>query len=284
MRVVVVGRSGQLATELVRLAAPSRVTLEAFGRDRFDQSNIAEIAANLGALRPDAVINAAGFTAVDAAETQADAAFALNRDGPAALARACADLGAPLVHLSTDYVFDGAKDGPYVEGDSKAPLNIYGRSKSEGEDAVLASGARAVVLRTSWVFASHGANFVRTMLRLSETRDEISVVADQRGRPTWARDLAQCCLGLAIRARDGDERVLGLLHFAGADDATWADFAEAIFAGAGKATRVKRISTADYPTPARRPLNSRLDTAKIRALGFEPRSWRDALLLCLSEL
>jgi dTDP-4-dehydrorhamnose reductase len=284
-RIVVIGRSGQLATELARLAPPAGVTLEAFGRDRFDLADVLGIEGNLRALRPDAVINATGFTAVDAAETQADAAFTLNRDGPAALARGCAELGVPLVHLSTDYVFDGAKAAPYVEADARAPLNIYGRSKAEGEDAVLASGATAAVVRTSWVFASHGANFVRTMLRLSETEDEVSVVADQVGRPTWARDLAQCCLDLALNARDGDAAAEGVLHFCGADDATWADFAEAIFAETGKATRVKRVSTAEYPTPARRPLNSRLDTTRITStLGIQPRPLREVLRLCLHEL
>jgi dTDP-4-dehydrorhamnose reductase len=240
-------------------------------------------------LRPDAVINAAAFTDVDRAETEAAAAFALNRDGPAALARACADLGAPLVHLSTDYVFDGAKPAPYVETDAKAPLNLYGHSKSEGEDSVLASGAHAAIVRTSWVFAAHGRNFLRTMLRLAEARDEIPVVADQIGRPTAASDLAQTCLAVALRALDRDPTSRGVFHYSDAGDASWADFAEAIFSEAAKAglklARVKRITTAEFPTPARRPANSRLDSTKIgAALGVAPRDWREACAICVREV
>lgn len=283
-RILVIGRSGQLASELARLPCPPGVVIEAAGRERFDLAKIAEIPANLREMRADAVINAAAYTAVDQAESEPAAAFALNRDGPAALARACADLDLPLVHLSTDYVFDGAKAGPYSEGDAKAPLNVYGRSKSEGEDAILASGASAVVLRTSWVFAAHGNNFLRTMLNLAETRDEVRVVGDQVGRPTWARDLAQACLTVSLRALDRDPAARGLYHFAGAGDASWADFAEAIFAEAAKATRVEHIPSSEYPTPARRPANSQLDTAKIAAaLSLQPRDWREACALCLAE-
>ncbi len=284
-RILVIGHSGQLATELRKLALPRGVTLEALGRDRLDLLETAVLAEKLRDLRPSAVINAAAFTAVDRAETEPAAAFALNRDSPALLAHACADLGAPLVHLSTDYVFDGAKPAPYVETDAKAPLNVYGRSKAEGEDAVLASGAHAMIVRTSWVFAAHGQNFMRTMLRLAETRDEVPVVADQIGRPTAAADLAQASLAMVLRALDGDRASTGVFHYAGAGDATWADFAEAIFAESAKAgaksARVRRITSAEYPTPARRPANSRLDTAKI---GVTPRDWREACAICVREV
>lgn len=287
-RILVIGHSGQLATALRKLELPRGLELEALGRDRFDLLKTALLHAKLRDLRPDIVINTAAFTAVDRAETETAAAFALNRDGPAALARACADLGAGLIHLSTDYVFDGAKAAPYLETDARAPLNTYGRSKAEGEDAVLASGAHAAIIRTSWVFAPHGQNFLRTMLRLAETRDEIAVVADQIGRPTAAADLAQACLAMALRALDRDPDSAGLFHYAGAGDASWADFAEAIFTEAAKAgarpARVKRITTAQYPTPARRPANSRLDTGKIRtALGITPRDWREACAICVRE-
>ncbi len=235
------------------------------------------------------MINAAAYTAVDKAESEPDAAMALNRDGPAALARACADLDIPLVHISTDYVFDGTKPAPYVETDPKAPISVYGRSKSEGEDQIAASGARSAVIRTAGVYSSHGTNFLRTMLRLAETRDEIGVVADQVGRPTWAKDLAEASLAVAVRALDRDPAALGVFHYAGAGDASWADFAEAIFTNArargAKAARVRRITTAEFPTPTKRPANSRLDTSKIEhELGLVPRDWRDACTLCLDDL
>lgn len=286
--ILVIGRTGQLAAELMRLA-PAKVRLQAVGRDQFDLSDLAAIPGALQAVRPDAVINAAAYTAVDKAESEPEAAMALNRDGPASLARACAEADIPLVHISTDYVFDGAKPGPYVETDAKAPINAYGRSKSEGEDRILDSGARAAVIRTAWVYSSHGANFLRTMLRLAETHDEVGVVADQLGRPTWARDLAEASLTVALRALDRDPAAQGVFHYAGAGDASWADFAEAIFANArrrgARSAIVKRITTADFPTPAKRPANSRLDTTRIhQTLGIVPRDWREACTLCLDEL
>lgn len=284
-RILVLGRHGQVATELQRLRAPSGFALEAHGRDTFDLAKTQEIGGFVKVFAPAAVINASAYSSVDLAETHSAEAFALNRDAPREIARACADLRVPLIHLSSDYVFDGAKSAPYVESDVKGPLNVYGASKSEGEDAVLASGANAVIIRTSWVFASHGANFVRTMLNLSETRDEVNVVADQVGRPTWARDLAQCSLDMVLRAFDGDPAARGVFHFAGTGDASWADLAEAVFAETGRATRVRRIASSEYPTPARRPMNSRLDTTKIvAALGIQPRPWREALGACLREL
>jgi dTDP-4-dehydrorhamnose reductase len=286
---LVIGRAGQLATELARLPAPAGFTIETVGRDQLDLLKPGSVGEAIAALQPAAVINAAAYTAVDKAETEIDTAFALNRDGPAAIARACATIGASLVHISTDYVFDGTKRSPYVETDLKSPTSVYGRSKSEGEDAVLTSGANASIIRTSWVYASHGANFLRTMLRLADTRDEIGVVSDQLGRPTWAKDLAIASLATAIRAREGDVEAREVFHYGGAGDATWADFAEVIFEGAAKrgarASRVKRITTAEYPTPAKRPANSRLDTGKIeRALAISARDWREATALCLDEL
>lgn len=285
-RILVIGQSGQVATELARLALPPGVTLETMGRARFDLRDVAGVAEKLRAARPAAVINAAGYADVEGAESNEAGAFLLNRDGPAALARACADLGAPLVHLSTDYVFDGAKGAPYREDDARAPLSVYGRSKAAGEDAVLQSGAAAAILRTSWVFAGHGRNFVRTMLRLAETQDTLRVVGDQVGRPTWARDVAQASLDATLRLRAGGAH--GVFHFAGAGEASWAEFAEAIFAAAAargaKSARVERVTTAAFGAKAARPADSRLDTTKIEALGAQPRPWREALALCLDEL
>ena len=251
-RLLVIGGSGQLGIELTRAALPEGWTLNAPARDLFDITSTSAIAAFVAAQRPDIIINASAYTAVDKAEREPDLAFALNRHGPGALASAAAATGAALVHVSTDYVFAGEGDRAYLEIDPKAPLGVYGRSKSEGEDAVLAAGARAAIVRTSWVFSPHRANFVKTMLRLGETRDEVGVVADQHGRPTSARDLAGVCLSLAKHLHESDTRAEGVFHFANTGDTTWADFAEAIFTGAAhrgrKPARVNRIGTADYPT------------------------------------
>lgn len=289
MRLLVIGGSGQLGIELTRAALPVGWTLSAPARDMLDLTNATAVAALVASQQPDIIINASAYTAVDKAEREPELAFALNRDGPGALAQAAAAVDAALVHVSTDYVFPGNGDRAYLETDPKAPLGVYGRSKSEGEDAVLASGARAAIVRTSWVFSAHRANFVKTMLRLGESRDEIGVVSDQHGRPTSARDLAWACIALAQHLQNNDARAEGVFHFANTGDTTWADFAEAIFAGATqrgrKPVRVNRITTADYPTPAQRPANSRLDTNKISALlGAPPRPWRTALDECLDEL
>ncbi|MGE0044821.1 MAG: dTDP-4-dehydrorhamnose reductase [Hyphomonadaceae bacterium] len=278
--ILILGRSGQLAQALFARPAPDGFRWDAWGRETLDLARD-DVEARVRAAAPAAVINAAAHTGVDRAESEPEAAFALNRDAPGALARAAAALGAPFVHISTDYVFDGTKPSPYTEEDPLAPLGVYGRSKAEGEALVRESGGRAAIIRTSWVYARAGANFVNTMLRLSEARDEINVVADQIGRPTWARDLADACVGMTERLLLDDARAEGVFHYSGAGDATWADFAEAIFAAARRPVRVKRITTEDYPTPAARPKNSRLDCSKIAALGIQPRPWREALALCI---
>lgn len=282
--VLITGGAGQLGLELQRAPLPAGWEIIAPRRDRLDLADAAAIADASAAFKPALIINAAAYTAVDKAESEQEAAFALNRDAPAALARA----GAPIVHVSTDYVFAGDGARAYREDDPKAPLGVYGRSKSEGEDAVLAANARAAVVRTSWVFSPHRANFVKTMLRLGETRDAISVVADQHGRPTAAADLASACIALGALLLADDARAADVFHFANHGDTTWANFAEAIFEGAEargrKPVRVTPITTADYPTPAKRPANSRLDTSKIEALGIGPRPWRTALATCLDEL
>lgn len=286
---LVLGRSGQVAKELQQLLLPRGFTLEAWGRDAIDLSDPAKAAQLVAAHRPAVVINAAAYTVVDKAESEPSAAFAINRDAPAAISRKCKILGIPYIHISTDYVFDGEKPDPYIETDLRNPKNVYGRSKSEGEDAILASGARAAIIRTSWVYAAHGANFLRTMLRLAESHDEVRVVADQVGRPTWARDIAATLLDVAIRAHAGEPASLGVFHYSGAGDASWADFASRIFATASrlgaKTARINRISTAEYPTAAERPANSRLDTAKIeQQLGIAPRDWREGCDLCVREI
>lgn len=285
--ILVIGASGQLAQSLLEIA-PEKVSLA--GRAVIDLSDTGGLDAAIAAHAPSAVINAAAYTAVDKAESDAEAAFALNRDGPAGLARICAAGNIPLVHVSTDYVFDGSKDGVYWESDPKSPLGVYGRSKSDGEDAVLAAGGAAAIVRTSWVYSAIGGNFVKTMLRLArEGRAEVGVVADQHGRPTYAPDLAQACLAALAKLSADGAKAGGVYHFAGADDAVWADLAEATFAGAaargGPAAAVKRITTAEYPTPAKRPANSRLDcTQFVAQFGFAPKPWRQSLEDCLDRL
>ena len=287
-KILVLGRSGQVARELDKLGAPPGFDLQFAGRERLDLG-AADPRPLLDEVRPAAVVNAAAYTAVDKAESEPEAAFALNRDAPAALARACAEAKIPLIHFSTDYVFDGTKPEPYVETDPVHPTGVYGASKAAGEAAVLAAGGPAIVLRTSWVYSAFGANFVKTMLRLAATRDEIGVVADQLGRPTWAEDCARGALRAVRALLDGEIGRAERFHLSGEGDATWADFAEAIFAESaargGPAARVRRIATADYPTPARRPANSRLDCAKlVRTLDFPLRPWRQSLSACFEEL
>ena len=286
-RLLILGKSGQVARALV--CANNAFDVLCFGRHELDLSDLASIAPKIQQAKPAIVVNAAAFTAVDAAETQQEGAFRLNRDGPAALARACAALGAPLVHISTDFVFDGTKGAPYVESDPLAPLNVYGRSKAEGEDAVAKADGAFAIVRSSWLYAADGNNFVRTILRLARERGAVRVVADQRGRPTWASDLAGALLLLAQRLLDGDPRAAGIFHYCNSGDATWADLAEAAIEGAARRgaapARVERIGGADYPTAAKRPPDSRLDCARFTALaGAPPPDWRASLEQCLDEI
>jgi dTDP-4-dehydrorhamnose reductase len=284
--VLVFGRNGQVARELAGVAAGRAIVFA--GRETLDLADHARIDGLIAQLAPSAVINAAAYTAVDRAEGEADVAYALNRDAPAAMARACAARGLPFVHFSTDYVFDGALDRPYVETDPTGPTSVYGASKLAGEQAVTAVGGPAIILRTAWVYSAHGTNFVKTMLRLAADRDEIGVVADQVGRPTWARDGARAAL-LAADGLRRDPALAGLYHLSGADDASWADLAEATFTESarrgGPTARVRPITTDQYPTPAKRPANSRLDTGKIQAaLSWTPRPWRESLAACMNEM
>ena len=279
MKLLVFGQTGQVARELAR-AAPEALFL---GRDQADLSNPAACAATIRAHRPDAVINAAAWTAVDKAEAEENAATVVNGHAPGAMAQACADLGTPLVHISTDYVFDGVGTLPFRPSDPTAPLGAYGRSKLVGEEAVRASGAHHVILRTSWVFSAHGANFVKTMLRLGADRPQLRVVADQIGGPTPADAIAAACLALASALRDGAKG--GTHHFSGAPEISWAGFARETFSQAGMAVTVEDIPSSAYPTPARRPLNSRLDCAALAAeFGITQPDWRAALARVIAEL
>lgn len=279
MTILIFGTTGQVATEL-RAMAP----VTALGRDAADLSDPAACAAAIMAHRPRAVINAAAYTAVDRAETEEALATSVNGTAPGAMVRACADCGIPFVHISTDYVFAGDGDRPWRPDDSTAPLGAYGRSKLAGEDAVRAAGATHAILRTSWVVSAHGNNFVKTMLRLGAERDLLTIVADQIGGPTPARDIAAACLSIARQLAD-DPAKTGTYHFSGAPDVSWADFARAIFAKAGLACAVADIPSSQYPTPARRPLNSRMDCSTTEtAFGIARPDWRQRLGDIISDL
>ncbi|MFN7050497.1 MAG: dTDP-4-dehydrorhamnose reductase [Gemmobacter sp.] len=278
MTVLVFGQTGQVARELAR-QAPDAVHL---GRGQADLSDPAACTAAIRAHAPAVVINAAAYTAVDRAETDEATALQVNGAAPGAMAQACADLGIPFLHVSTDYVFDGSGTAPWKPEDPVAPLGAYGRSKLAGEQAVRAAGGRHVILRTSWVFSSHGANFVKTMLRLGADRPALRVVADQIGGPTPAGGIAAALLTMADALRQGAAG--GTYHYAGAPDTSWACFARETFAQAGLAVTVEDIPTEAYPTPARRPLNSRLDCATLADFGIARPDWQQALAEVVSEL
>lgn len=275
MRILVFGQTGQVARELARLAPDARFLSRA-------EADLADPAACTAAIRDcDAVINAAAWTAVDKAETEEAAATVINGEAPTAMARACADKGLPFLHVSTDYVFDGAGETPFKPDDPTGPLNAYGRSKLAGETGIRAAGGNHLILRTSWVVSSHGKNFVKTMLRLGRERESLNVVADQIGGPTPAADIARALLTAARAMADGAKG--GTHHFAGTPDTSWADFARAIMAGAGLPCRIDDIPTSAYPTPARRPLNSRLDCSAL-PFGITRPDWRQGLTRILQEL
>ncbi|MDO8982363.1 dTDP-4-dehydrorhamnose reductase [Cypionkella sp.] len=281
MKALVFGKTGQVAQELAR-RLPAGVTAEFLDRDQADLSDPAACAAAVMASDADVVINAAAWTAVDKAETEEAAALIVNGDAPGAMARAAAARGLPFLHISTDYVFDGAGDQPFGVGHPVAPLGAYGRTKLAGEQAVQAAGGVHVIMRTSWVVSAHGANFVKTMLRLGATRDSLNVVADQIGGPTAAADIADALYVMAAGLLAGKPG--GVEHFAGAPDCSWADFAREIMARAGLTCVVQGIPSSAYPTPAKRPLNSRLDCSGLAGFGHARPDWRNGLDNILQEL
>ena len=293
VRVFVTGADdGQLARSLGEAAAASPDVEVGFGAPpAMDLTRPETILPAMEAFKPDVVVSAAAYTAVDRAESEPELVYAINRDGAAAAAAAAARLGVPIIHLSTDYVFDGAKDGAYVETDLPSPQGVYGRSKLEGEHAVAAANPRHLIARTSWIYAPFGSNFVRTMLRLSMERDGLRVVDDQIGCPTYAPDLADAILEVARTwSRDGwRSGHAGVTHFAGPDAVTWCAFARQIVAGAavrgGRHVEVEAITTEQYPTPAARPANSRLSTARLESLfGLRLPPLDQSLSACLDRL
>ncbi len=280
MSLLVFGETGQVARELAR-RAPEATCL---GRAVADLSDPAACAAQIAARRPSAVINAAAYTAVDRAEEEEALATTVNGAAPTAMARACAALGVPFVHISTDYVFDGSGTAPWVPDAPTAPLGAYGRSKLAGEEGVRAAGGTHAILRTSWVVSAHGGNFVKTMLRLGAERDGVRVVDDQIGAPTAAGDIAAACLEIAAQLQAAPEK-RGTYHFAGSPDVSWADVAREIFTQAGLSCTVSDIPSSDYPLPAPRPKNSRMDCASLAAVfGIARPDWRESLRGILQEL
>jgi dTDP-4-dehydrorhamnose reductase len=287
MRILIVGRTGQIATELLA-RLPQAVALEP---PELDLTDAASIAAALAAHRPEAVINAAAYTAVDRAEDDRALAFAVNANGPRLLGEAAARACIPVVHYSTDYVFDGRKAMPYTETDAPDPIGAYGASKLAGELLLHLAQPRSITFRTAWVCSPHGGNFVKTMLRFGKEREELRVVADQHGAPTFAADLAAAAITVLPRlvAAPAGDPCFGVFHLTGAPYTTWFDFAAAILDGAArrgqKRPRLVPITTADYPTKAQRPANSRLDCSRAEdVLGLSPADWREGLEGCLTAL
>jgi dTDP-4-dehydrorhamnose reductase len=286
--VLVAGRTGQVARSLVDEARRVAFPVIALGRPQLDIGDPQSISRAVAAIAPSAIVNAAAYTAVDRAESDAEGAFAINRDGAGRVAAAAAAMRIPFIHLSTDYVFDGSKTAPYVEEDPTCPLGVYGRSKLEGESVVRTACPNALVVRTSWVYSPYGQNFVKTMLGLAGTRDIVRVVDDQHGAPTAARDLASAILALIGNiSQDGGEG--GVYHLTADGSTTWYEFADAIFAGWRVRGRgvpaLEPITSAGYPTAAKRPANSRLDCTKIqRVYGIRLPHWRGSLAECLDTL
>lgn len=284
-KLLITGYKGQVGNCLVKQAQVGGWDVLAVDRDELDITDPQAVFEKVNAFRPAVIINAAAHTAVDKAETEIDASYAINRDGPKYLAEAAASVGAAMLHISTDYVFSGDKEGTYSEADPVAPQGVYGASKLAGEEAVITANSKHIILRTAWVFGEHGNNFVKTMLRLGSQRDQLGIVADQFGGPTYASDIAAALLVMAEKAVAAPATVSwGIYHFAGEPHVNWYQFAQAIFDKAvaqqllAKAPQLNALTTADYPTPAKRPANSRLDCRKIfNEFGIQPSDWHKAL-------
>jgi dTDP-4-dehydrorhamnose reductase len=280
MKALVFGHSGQVATELRRHAPAHDITIKALDRSQADLSDAQCCAAAIRNTDADVIINAAAYTAVDKAEDEPALAQEINGDTPGAMARAAADRDLPFLHISTDYVFDGAGASPQTVQDPTGPLGVYGQTKLDGERQIAQAGGWHAILRTSWVFSAHGHNFVKTILRLAEARDGLTIVADQIGGPTPATDIAKTLLTMARGRAEG-----GVFHYSGAPDVSWAGFAREIVSQAGLATQITDIPTTDYPTPAPRPLNSRLECSRLNEIyGLGRPDWKAGLAQVLAEL
>jgi dTDP-4-dehydrorhamnose reductase len=288
--VVVIGKAGQLALALARLGQIAGRPVVCAGRPEMDLTRRGALAQALAVQEPALVINASAYTSVDKAESERGQAFAVNAEGVGALAKICAKQGVPLIHVSTDYVFDGRSRKPYREDAPIAPLGAYGASKAEGERLLRESHERHIIVRTAWVYSEHGANFLKTMLRLAAEREVVRVVNDQRGTPTYAGDLAWALATMAKAVLGAETTAAwGTYHFTNAGETTWHGFAQETFRLAAarglKVPRLEPIATSEYPTPARRPAYSVLDTSKVRTVfGLDPPDWREALSRCLASL
>ena len=286
--ILLFGANGQLGRELCALAALRGENVIGLTRAEADIADAMAVEAAIANAKPRLIVNAAAYTAVDKAEGDIEGATRGNVLGPAVLARGANAAGVPLMHVSTDYVFDGTKAGAYVENDPISPLGVYGRTKAEGERAVRDAAKRHVIVRTSWVYGVHGANFLKTMLRLAKERDELRIVADQRGCPTSTRDLAEAILTIDA-AIAGGATPWGTFHFAGSGATTWHGFASEIIAAQGRITgrrpTVTPIATSDFPTPARRPANSELDSSLFaKTFGYVARPWQERTAQTVAEL
>ena len=280
---LITGAHGQVGYCLVQQLQGKHEIL-AVDRDELDITDETAVKKTIKNFHPNVIINAAAYTAVDRAETEVELSEAINVKGPKYLAKAAKSIDAAILHISTDYVFDGQIECKYKETDTTAPQSVYGRTKLEGEQAVAETNDKFIVLRTAWVFGEHGNNFVKTMLRLSKTRDTLSVVADQIGGPTYAADVARVLIHIAEQIIKGKNIEYGIYNFTGEPYVSWYDFAKAIFSEAvsqkvlKQAPIVNPITTADYPTPAKRPANSRLDLTKIQQVfDIQPSNWQKAL-------
>ncbi len=289
--ILVIGANGQLARSLAAAKPPDGCALHCAARPQTDLTQPQTLKAALDCHDPALVINAAAYTQVDKAESEPDLAFAVNAEGPGALAQACAQADIPLIHVSTDYVYDGKKNSPYDEADIPAPMGVYGRSKLAGEDRVRKAGGRHLILRTAWVYSPWGSNFVKTMLRLADERDELGVVADQFGCPTYAPHLADAVMELSrqiVSERVPDD-AWGVYCAAGSGETSWHGFAEDIFAQSarlkGPVAAVKPIPTSAYPTPAQRPANSRLNCARLqKRFGLRLPHWKEGAAACVKAI
>jgi len=290
LKILLLGSNGQLGWEILRMAKEGVIECLGLDRPQFDVTDHQALEKAVGKRRFSVVINASAYTAVDKAESERDEAFAVNAEGPGYLASVCTQQDIPLIHISTDYVFDGLKGSPYVETDPICPTSAYGESKAAGEHAVRDHLEAHLILRTSWLYSTHGNNFVKTILRLASEREELHVVADQYGCPTYAADLAAAILHIAKHIQSGRAILWGTYHYCGKGVTTWHSFAERICELARihvpvQVQRIKAISTEDYPTPAKRPPYSALDCSKIeRSFGIKTRLWQDSLAEMLGKM
>jgi len=283
MKLLVIGANGQLGWELCRRGEKQGFDIVALDLPDFDVTEPSAVKKTVSQTSVSLVINASAYTAVDKAESESELAFAVNRDGPAYLAVSCAEIGIPLIHISTDYVFNGNKKGPYLETEPVSPLGIYGKSKAAGETEIMDNLKEHIIIRTAWLYGLHGNNFAKTMLRLGKEKEMVRVVADQYGCPTYAADLADAILTIAGQINEGRDIIWGIYHYCGKGETTWHAFAQAIFHLAKQydTFRVKKIvpiTTAEYPTPATRPANSGMDCSLItKNLGISLRPWQESL-------